>query len=381
MSLRQMFAGSIVKPGFNALGVQTTTTFYDLYGWGANAQGQLGLGNTTAYSSPVQVGATSEWASVSVSSGSAFAAALKPNGTLWMWGYNAYGQLGNGNLTNYSSPIQVGALTTWLSVTCGQNHTGAVKTDGTLWMWGANNNGQLGQGNTTYRSSPVQVGLLSTWLNVAAGYKQTIALKTDGTMWSWGSNNVGQLGLGNLTSYSSPKQIGALTTWSKISTSAYLSPMTYALKTDGTLWTWGANNQGGLGLGNTTNYSSPKQIGALTTWSKVTAGYQTAANIKTDGTLWTWGYNNRGQLGIGNITNYSSPKQVGSLTNWYSTSLGASGFTLATKTDGSLWSWGYNSDGQLGLGNTTQYSSPKQVGAVLAWSTVAAMIGASLALR
>jgi len=375
------YVAAINKPGFNPLGTQTSTTFYDLYSWGRNAQGQLGLGNTTAYSSPVQVGATSEWASVSASAGNVFAAALKPNGTLWMWGYNGYGNLGNGNLTNYSSPIQVGALTTWAQVACGEGFTGAVKTDGTLWMWGRNNNGQLGQGNTTYRSSPVQVGLLSTWLNVAAGYNQTIALKTDGTLWSWGSGNVGQLGLGNTTSYSSPKQIGALTTWSKISTSAYLDPMTFAIKTDGTMWSWGSNSQGQLGLGNTTYYSSPKQIGALTTWRTVNAGYACAANTKTDGTLWSWGYNNRGQLGLGNRTSYSSPKQVGLLTTWVAASQGASSFTMATKTDGSLWAWGYNSNGQLGLGNVTAYSSPKQVGSVLTWSTVAAMLNSSFALR
>ena len=131
-------------------------------------------------------------------------------------------------------------------------------------------------------------------------------------LWGWGKNNFGQLGLGNRTYYSSPKQVGALTTWSSIAASSH----TLALKTDGTLWSWGQNNFGQLGLGNTTYYSSPKQIGVLTTWSSITAGSYHTLALKTDGTLWSWGFNSSGQLGLGNITYYSSPKQVGALTKW-----------------------------------------------------------------
>ena len=213
----------------------------------------------------------------------------------------------------------------------------AIKTDGTLWTWGANNNGQLGLGNTTTYSSPKQVGALTTWASIAAtGQAATAtfigAIKTDGTLWTWGVNNVGQLGLGNLTNYSSPKQVGALTTWSKV---FCITGNMFAIKTDGTLWAWGQNTAGVLGLGNTTAYSSPKQVGALTTWATFPNGCSPNSFIqiiKSDGSLWAWGNNaTYGQLGLGNTTSYSSPVQVGAVTTWISAAIGQQ-FTLAIRT-------------------------------------------------
>jgi len=225
---------------------------------------------------------------------------LAPN--LYSWGDNGIGQLGLGNITNYSSPKQVGVTGIWFSISVGNNHTVATKTDGTLWSWGRNNNGQLGLGNTTSYSSPKQVGALTTWSKTSCGSNHTIATKTDGTLWSWGSGaSYGQLGLGNTTNYSSPKQVGALTTWLNI---AGGGNFTLAIKTDGTLWSWGANLRGQLGLGNITDYSSPKQVGALTTWSNIACKGNCTLAVKTDGTLWSWGENNYGQLGLGNITEF-----------------------------------------------------------------------------
>jgi alpha-tubulin suppressor-like RCC1 family protein len=338
-----------------------------LWSWGGNSQGQLGLGNTTYFSSPKQVGISTTWAQVST--GLSHTVAVQKNGTLWAWGLNSSGQLGLGNTTYaFSSPVQVGALTTWLQSASGQDTTLAIKTDGTLWSWGLNTYGSLGLGNTTTYSSPKQVGSLTNWKIIATCTGAVISIKTDGTLWGWGFNGYGALGLNNITNYSSPKQIGALTTWSAIGTG---SEFTLAVKTDGTLWTWGANNYGQLGFGNTTNYSSPKQVGGLTNWKTVSGTNVFSAAIKTDGTLWTWGRNVIGELGLGNTTNYSSPKQVGSLTNWSKISNGPSIYSLSIKTDGTLWSWGYNANGQLGFSNTTNYSSPKQVGALSTWLSIA----------
>ena len=197
-------------------------------------------------------------------------------------------------------------------------------------------------------------------------------------LYSWGDGSSGQLGLGNTTSFSTPQQVGALITWSKVSTGDISS---MAIKTDGTLWVWGANTSGKLGLGNTTGYSSPKQVGSLTNWSLVSCGgSNNSSAIKTDGTLWTWGANNFGQLGIGNTTGYSSPKQVGAQTNWYQISSGRS-YSLATKTDGTLWAWGNGALGQLGLNNVTNYSSPVQIGSLTAWLKVSAGYFNSYAIK
>ena len=189
-------------------------------------------------------------------------------------------------------------------------------------------------------------------------------------LWSWGRNDLGQLGLGDTTVRSSPVQVGALTNWSSVATSKGAARMTTAIKTDGTLWAWGSNQFGRLGLGNTTySYSSPKQVGSLTTWSIISAGGRQSFSIKTDGTLWSWGQNAYGQLGLGNRTYYSSPKQVGALTNWSKINCGSL-TVMAINTVGALWGWGFNVEGALGLGNTTKYSSPKQVGALTTWIAI-----------
>ena len=338
-----------------------------LWVWGSNSSGQLGLGNTTAYSSPKQIGSLINWDSIG--SGAYHMLAIKADGTLWSWGYGANGRLGLGNITDYSSPKQVGAYANWLKVAGGGEHTLAIKTDGTLWAWGNGTDGRLGDGNAfTTLNSPVQIGSLTTWSKITGGAYHSVAIKTDGTLWSWGFNSQGQLGDGTIASRSSPVQIGALTTWSKV---AGGSQHTLAIKTDGTLWSWGYNILGQLGGGSTR--SSPVQVGSLTTWLDVASGaYYNSFAIKTDGTLWAWGRNNEGQLGNGTTTDENSPIQVGALTTWSQIAggNGSGGYAKAIKTDGTLWMWGRNNEGQLGLGNTTNYSSPKQVGLQTSWTSI-----------
>jgi alpha-tubulin suppressor-like RCC1 family protein len=377
MSLRQMFAGSIVKPGFNPLAPSTYTYNYNLFSWGtSSSNGVLGLANTTNYSSPKQVGALTNW--LKIAAGDYLIAALKSDGTIWAWGQNTAGGLGLNNTTNYSSPKQIGLLNTWSDIRGANNFCHAIKTNGTLWAWGLNNSGQLGTNDLTYRSSPTQVGALTNWSKLSTHFSaSTHAIKTDGSLWAWGDNFYGQAGQGdNSNAYSSPVQIGALLNWLSVSSSAR---SVLAVKTDGTLWGWGGNNLGQLGLGNRTDYSSPKQVGSLTNWSTVTTSNQYGSMaIKTDGTLWTWGSSGNGQLGLGNTTNYSSPKQVGALTNWLYVAGGYSA-VLAIKTDGTVWSWGNNNKGALGLGNTTNYSSPKQIGSLTTWKQSAPSMSYSAA--
>jgi alpha-tubulin suppressor-like RCC1 family protein len=150
--------------------------------------------------------------------------ALKTDGTLWSWGQNNSGQLGNGDRLNTSSPVQVGGYTDdWSLVGAGSYHAMALKTNGTMWTWGKNDQGQLGFDDIVNRSDPTQVGALTTWSKVAAGRDHSLAIKTDGTVWSWGNNTHGRLGVGNTLNRSSPVQVGALTTWSLISGGWYNS--------------------------------------------------------------------------------------------------------------------------------------------------------------
>ena len=340
----------------------------ELWVSGYNNKGQLGVGNITNYSSPVQVGALTDWSLLSA--GYLFAFGLKTDGTFWSWGEGAtWGALGQNNTTDYSSPVQVGALTTWSHVSGGTYHGAGVRTDGKIYCWGKNGYGALGSGNVTAYSSPKQVGALTDWLKVACGYGHTVSVKTDGTLWTWGWNARGQLGDGSITNRSSPVQVGALTTWSAVQCGLW---MTLATKTDGTLWAFGEGNDGPLGQGNTTDYSSPVQVGALTTWTAQFNGGGDSTTgrtvtVKTDGTAWLWGAGNYGALGHNNTTNYSSPVQLGALTTW-SKITSTSRATTAIKTDGTLWAWGGNSYGELGNGtDDNSYSSPIQIGALTTW--------------
>jgi alpha-tubulin suppressor-like RCC1 family protein len=352
----------------SAKALGTWTGLPQLFSWGGNGFGQLGLGNTTQYSSPKQVGALLDWSNISESIYEGVVA-TKTDGTLWSWGRNVYGQLGDGTTIDKSSPVQVGTLTTWSKVAGGAGQFYAIKNDNTLWSWGHNNHGQLGLGNVTSYSSPKQVGALTTWSSISGGLTFGMALKTNGTLWAIGGWNInGELGLGNTTEYNSPKQVGALTTWAYVA-AAGAARAVAAIKTDGTLWTWGNGLDGKLGLGNLTYYSSPKQVGILTDWLTITCGYAHAVAAKTDGTLWSWGINVSGQLGLGNTVSKSSPNQIGALTTWLKvTARYQQSFSI--KTDGTLWAWGLNNAGQLGLGNLVDKSSPNQVGALTTWTFV-----------
>jgi alpha-tubulin suppressor-like RCC1 family protein len=447
-----------------------------LWLWGANTYGQLGDGTRTIRSSTVQIGAGTDWKQVAF--GRYHTAAIKTDGTLWTWGYNAYGQLGLSNLTNRSSPVQVGTGTDWKQVSCGEIHTAAVKTGGTLWTWGGASFGALGNSTTTpNRQSPVQTIVTgTTWSQVSCGSGFTIAVKTDGTLWLWGANSYGQLGRSDRIHRSTPiqtllggtnwaqvscastyfsavrtdnkiyscgnnnygqlgdttttnksvmtQEISGGTNWSKVicggnctgaittTNQLYMwgdnstfqcgssdriptlrrSPITTAMstsdwyhiyfsytstvgiKTDGTLWTWGnwptdsdLIIQSDINANSLyfiqTNYNTPS-------WREIDSGCDFSLGIKTDGTLWGWGSNQNGQLGTSSIYITNSPVQtLAQGSNWKQVNCGYN-FSTAIKTDGTLWTWGNNTLGQLGLSNLTNRSSPVQVGTGTDWKQV-----------
>jgi len=247
--------------------MMATKTDGTLWAWGDNSNGQLGDGTTVSKSSPIQIGALTDWATVTTGWGM-HTFAVKTDGTLWAWGNGAGGRLGDGTTVSKSSPIQIGALTNWSKVYAGVSHAIAIKADGTLWAWGNNSSGQLGNGSTVAKSSPIQIGALTTWAMASAGGDQSLATKTDGTLWAWGNNIEGELGIGTTVDKNSPVQVGALTDWASVSVGV---DHVAAIKTDGTIWTWGFNTNGNLGDGTTVAKSSPIQVGALTTWTKVQA--------------------------------------------------------------------------------------------------------------
>ena len=365
--------------GTHGLSLKTDGT---LWLWGSNSYGEIGDNTTVDKSSPVQtVAFGSTWSSISA--GKNFSASIKSDGRLWLWGKNSYGQLGNNIVSHVSSPVQTVAFgTTWSKISSGKNHVGAIKTDGTLWLWGANRRGQLGDSTVIHRSSPVQtIAFGSTWSQVSCGDEHTAAIKTDGSLWVWGYNLFGQLATNNLDSVSSPVQTTTYgTSWSVVSAG---ESHTAATKTDGTLWLWGSNSKGQIGNTSLLPVSSPVQtIAAGTQWNKISCGKDQTAAIKKDGTLWLWGNNQFGE--IGNFTSelnpanqfcVSSPVQtIAGGDQWLDVSVGGNvAFALAVGTldPKNLWLWGANNKGQLGDGTTFDRSIPVQtIDSIVNWDKI-----------
>ena len=303
---------------------------------------------------------------VKISGGYYFSAGIKGDGTLWTWGLNAYGQLGQGDLATRLIPTQVGTDTDWASVAAGNYHTVAVKTDGTLWAWGYNANGQVGDGTTTTRIVPKQIGTLTNWILVDAGARHTVAMKGDASIWCWGDNNKGQLGDNTTTERHVPTRVGASNTWVMIDSGA---EHTAAIDSSGKLWTWGFNANGQLGDGTIVEKHVPTQIGTDTNWVYASAGDNHTVARKAAGTLWATGSNSNGQLGLGDTTDRLTLTQVGSETDWGRADAGTT-HTAAVKASGTLWCWGFNGNGQLGLGDTTDRLTPAQVGLETDWIAV-----------
>lgn len=324
-----------------------------LWAWGYNYYGQLGDGTTVDKFIPTQIGTDNNWQSISV--GISHSMAIKNNNTLWAWGKNDSGQLGDGTSTNKLEPIQIDTDTDWRSIDAGNNFSVAIKglgTSTTLWTWGENTYGQLGLGDTTNRLIPTQVGTSSSWKSASAGGNHIVALQNifggTGTLWAWGFNSSGQLGNNTNTNELSPIQIGTDVNWT---TAVAGKSYNLARKTTGTLWSWGMNFYGQLGLGATPNIKVPTQIGADTNWSSIiSAGINHSLVKKSNGTLWAWGSNSNGQLGFGNTSSTSVPVQVGTDTNWANVIVTGELFSAVLKFDGTLYTWGFGNNGELGNG-------------------------------
>ncbi len=296
-----------------------------------------------------------------IAAGGSSSYALKADGTVWSWGLNTNGQLGDGTTTQRTSPVQVSSLTGVTSIAAGASHGLALKSDGTVWSWGLNGNGQLGDSSTTQRLSPVAVTGLTSVVAIAAGQAHSLAVKTDGTVWSWGLNSSGQLGDNTSTQRTAPVQVGVAGSWlTGVTGLAAGATHSLALKGDGTVVAWGNNNNGQLGDGSTTNRLVPVVVTGLSGISRIAAGTLHSAALRTSGfnpgMAWTWGYNSEGQLGDGTLVSSSSPRStVTSLRGL------ASGdrHVLAIASSGGAMVWGANGSGQLGNGGTLPSRVPQ----------------------
>jgi alpha-tubulin suppressor-like RCC1 family protein len=351
-------ARTIAGGNFGSLAAKSDGT---VWAWGLNSNGQLGDGTTIDRTAPVQVSGLSDVLSVSAAE-SNYSLALKSNGTVFAWGWNGYGVLGDGTSTERHTPVQVSGLSGATAVSAAYAHSLALKSDGTVWAWGLNNNGQIGDGTSTERHTPVQVSGLSGVTAVSAQFGHSLALKSDGTVWAWGRNSDGELGDGTTTNRLTPVQVSGLSDVTVIAAGQYYS---LALKSDGTVWTWGSNGHGELGDGTTTQRLTPVQVGGLSgvTITAVASAYESSLALTSGGTVMAWGLNGHGQLGDGTTTNRTAPVQVHGINNagmLSGVTAVAAGdrHSLAQKSDGTVLAWGANYKGQLGDGTTTERHTP-----------------------
>ncbi len=372
----------------------TAPTGGGAWAWGANPWGQLGDGTNTKRLTPVKVVGLTGIVDIS---GSIFhSLAVKSDGTAWAWGDGQAGKLGDGDLNGASSnkPVQVkgpngsGFLTNVKAVSAGHDFSLALKNDGTVWGWGLNLDWQLGDGSShsSIRLTPIQVrdeadqGFLTGVTDIASGGAHSLAVKSDGTVRAWGANNDGQVGSGSSnTTHFTPVQVSGLTNVKAVAGGAFHS---LALKNDGTVWAWGYNAEGQLGDGTNTSWSTPVKVGGLSNVVAISAdgsGNHSMA-LKSDGTVWAWGENGAGRLGDGTTTDRNKPVKVTGLTGIKAISAGT-GHSMAAKSDGTVWTWGSNVDGELGDG--TENNSRPTPGKVKNLTDAKAVEagGHSLALR
>jgi alpha-tubulin suppressor-like RCC1 family protein len=339
-----------------------------LWCWGENWAGQLGDGSMSASNVPVQVGSATDW--ISVAAGDTHTCALNDSGEIWCWGMNHYGQLGTGSSVDGSSdysahptPTRVVGSFVWDSLNGGDNHYCATTQGGQLYCWGANGDpeGRLGTGGTELRNpTPLKVG--DGWATVDAGDYHTCAIEMSGRLFCWGKAlGDGRLGTGIAESSLTPLRVGLADDWVSVSAGYFSS---CAINASGALFCWGANQSGQLGDGTTANQLAPVPIGVDKQWRSVDvdnnyASMHTCA-ISVEGALYCWGANGSGQLGTGGTLGSLTPTQVGTETDWKTVSTGAN-HTCAVKVDLSIYCWGSNRSGELGDGTTTDRLAPTLV--------------------
>jgi alpha-tubulin suppressor-like RCC1 family protein len=324
--------------------------------WGANGSGQLGTGTTVSSDQAAAVGELSEV--TAVSGGGAHSLALLANGTVVAWGSNTHGELGNGTTTNSDVPVAVSGLSGVTAIAAGGSHSLALLSNGTVMAWGYNANGQLGNGTIVGSDVPVAVSGLSGVTAISAGAAHSLALLSNGTMMAWGANLGGQLGNGTTNNGEvTPVAVTGLSGVTAISAGANHS---LALISGGTVMSWGANSQGQLGNGTTTNSDVPVAVSGLTGVTAISGGDLHTLALLSSGSMMAWGSNGRGQLGNNSTTSSSVPVAVTGLTEVSAIAAGGH-HSLALRKNTTVMAWGDGGEGQLGNSATKQSNIPVAV--------------------
>ena len=335
-----------------------------LWGWGYNNPFHLlGTNDTLNRRTPITtLSGNTQWKSVS--KGQQIVSAIKTNGSLWVWGKISYLGINISSATAYmSTPVTTFAGgNDWKEVSCGLTHIGAIKYDGSLWVWGNNGSvsGNLGTNDTTDRLTPVTTFAGGNdWKQVSCNDLHTSAIKTDGSLWMWGDNTSGKLGTNDTITRSTPvTTFAGGNDWKQVSCGRDCSA---AIKTDGSLWTWGKNDFGSLAINDNITRSTPvTTISGGNDWKQVAVSKHSMAAIKTDGSLWVWGNNGIGNLGTNDAITRSTPVTTfAGGYDWKQVSIGENDNNIAAvKTDGSLWTWGFGNYGALGTNTFRDSSTP-----------------------
>ena len=370
-AVAQVLHGTFAGGNGHSLSIHADGT---LWATGDNQYGQLGLGSSVIKTGNwAQVGLATDW--VMVAAGRDHTLGLRTNGTLYAWGRNDHGQLGNGTGTNATTPTLVSGMGPYTQVAAGGSHSLALQANGTAWAWGRNDYGQLGIGTTADAHAPVQVSGGGTYVQLAAGGLHSLGLQTNGTAWAWGSNSSGQLSTAGPDA-SSPTAVSEVGPYTQVTAGDEHS---MGLKSNGTAWAWGRNDSGQLGNGGTT-VTKPTQVGSASTWVMVAAGGGHSLGLQANGVLYTGGRNDYGQLGNGTVANAVVFVATGSALPTRSTAVGKD-FGVAVRADGTLWAWGHNQFNQLGNGTIFDHIRPEQVGTSNEWVQVAAGADYALALK
>lgn len=352
----------VVGSGFSVIGIKEDGT---LWSWGTNNFGQLGDGSTNQRNSPVQIGSDNNWKQVSIggtydginSTQGGYTLGIKNDGSLWAWGNNSDGQLGTGNTINSYIPTRIGNTNDWKQVKATAYTSSAIKNDGSVWHWG-----KLKIAFET--SSPLQsnIPVQYSGINQVNSFAQAmntnygyIVTKNDGSIWAWGDNFTGQVGNGTIsTQINNPVQISNSLNFSTIYKSDYNS---FGLTASGQIYAWGSNFNGSFGDGTNANKSVPTLINSINSCKTLSNSIRATFIIKQDGTLWASGEGNEGSFGNGIEQNqFFTFIKIGSASDWKSVYIGER-FSFAIKNNGSLWAAGTNNLGQLGLGTPNYINS------------------------